>query len=41
MKKAVAHLIPYMEEEKKKNLAAMGITGDATDLDSMYAGKVR
>ncbi len=40
MKKAVAHLIPYMEEEKRKNLEAKGIAPDA-DLDSMYAGKVR
>ena len=40
MKKAVAHLIPYMEEEKRRNLEAKGIAPDA-DLDSMYAGKVR
>ena len=39
MKKAVAHLIPYMEEEKRRNLEAKGIAPDA-DLDSMYAGKV-
>lgn len=39
MKKAVAHLIPYMEEEKRAKLAAMGIEGDGDD-DSMFAGKV-
>jgi hypothetical protein len=40
MKKAVAHLIPYMEEEKKRNLEAKGIIAEKDD-DSMYAGKVR
>jgi 5-methyltetrahydrofolate--homocysteine methyltransferase len=39
MKKAVAYLIPFMEEEKAKKLAAMGKDAPADD-DSMYAGKV-
>ena len=39
MKKAVAYLIPFMEEEKRQKLALLG--KDATeDDDSMYAGKV-
>jgi 5-methyltetrahydrofolate--homocysteine methyltransferase len=39
MKKAVAHLIPFMEAEKRARLAAAGANPDAED-DSMYAGKV-
>jgi len=39
MKKAVAYLIPFMEEEKAKKLAALGKDATADD-DSMYAGKV-
>jgi 5-methyltetrahydrofolate--homocysteine methyltransferase len=39
MKKAVAYLIPFMEEEKKRALEAAGL--DATkDDDSMFAGRV-
>jgi 5-methyltetrahydrofolate--homocysteine methyltransferase len=40
MKKAVAYLLPFMEEEKKQRLAAMGISSENADDDSMYAGKV-
>lgn len=41
MKKAVSYLLPFMEEEKKANLAKMGIDSNAmADDDSMYAGKV-
>lgn len=40
MKKAVAHLIPYMEEAKRQKLEAAGMDPDAGDDDSMYAGKV-
>jgi len=42
MKKAVAYLLPFMEEEKKQNLISQGIdpsTVDDSD-DSNYAGKV-
>lgn len=39
MKKAVAHLIPFMEAEKAAALAAAGLD-PSTDDDSMYAGKV-
>jgi 5-methyltetrahydrofolate--homocysteine methyltransferase len=39
MKKAVAHLIPFMEEEKRERLAAQGLDPDTED-DSMYAGKI-
>lgn len=35
MKKAVAHLIPFMEEERLAN-----IDNDVDDLDSMYSGTV-
>ncbi|KAI8924169.1 methionine synthase-like protein [Entophlyctis helioformis] len=38
MKSAVAHLIPFMEEERLANLAAMGIEDD--DADSAYNGTV-
>uniref|UniRef100_A0A7S2XWE9 Methionine synthase n=1 Tax=Fibrocapsa japonica TaxID=94617 RepID=A0A7S2XWE9_9STRA len=40
MKKAVAYLLPFMEEEKKAALEAKGITEMPEDDDSMYAGKV-
>jgi 5-methyltetrahydrofolate--homocysteine methyltransferase len=42
MKKAVAYLLPFMEEEKKANLIAQGLDPDAIDDndDSNYAGKV-
>ena len=39
MKKAVAHLIPFMEAEKKAKLEAAGLDAEA-DEDSMYAGTV-
>jgi 5-methyltetrahydrofolate--homocysteine methyltransferase len=39
MKKAVAYLIPFMEEEKRKKLLALGKDPE-TDDDSMYAGKI-
>jgi len=39
MKKAVAYLLPFMEEEKAAKLAASGETA-AADEDSMFAGKV-
>jgi 5-methyltetrahydrofolate--homocysteine methyltransferase len=39
MKKAVAYLIPFMEEEKRAKLAAAGKDPDTAD-DSMYAGKI-
>ncbi|KAJ3409078.1 methionine synthase [Chytriomyces confervae] len=38
MKSAVAHLIPFMEEERLANLAASGIADD--DADSAYNGVV-
>lgn len=41
MKKAVAYLLPYMEEEKKQNLLKLGVDPEkAGDDDSMYAGKI-
>jgi len=42
MKKAVAYLLPFMEEEKKRNMAAAGLNPDDFDEndDSNYAGKV-
>ena len=40
MKKAVAYLVPYMEEEKKRKLIAEGKDPEQADDDSMYAGKV-
>eukprot|EP00934_Nitzschia_sp_Nitz4_P004784 Nitzschia sp. Nitz4//scaffold86_size83305//70770//74855//NITZ4_005273-RA/size83305-processed-gene-0.109-mRNA-1//-1//CDS//3329559283//4774//frame0 len=42
MKKAVAYLMPFMEEEKKQNLIAQGLDPDDVDEndDSNYAGKV-
>jgi len=42
MKKAVAYLLPFMDEEKKQNLIAQGIDPDSVDEndDSNYAGKV-
>ncbi|KAA0150236.1 hypothetical protein FNF28_07279 [Cafeteria roenbergensis] len=39
MKRAVAYLIPFMEQEKRENLLAQGLDPD-TDDDSMFAGKV-
>ncbi|KAK9701768.1 hypothetical protein K7432_011571 [Basidiobolus ranarum] len=39
MKKAVAHLIPFMEEERLERLKASGITDDG-DENSMYSGTV-
>ncbi|KAL2911474.1 hypothetical protein HK105_209053 [Polyrhizophydium stewartii] len=38
MKSAVAHLIPFMEEERQANLAAQGISAD--DADDAYNGTV-
>ena len=42
MKKAVAYLLPYMEEEKRDNLIAQGIDPDSVDEndDSQFAGKI-
>merc|ERR1712003_547428 len=42
MKKAVAYLLPFMEEEKKKNMIASGMDPNKFDEndDSNYAGKV-
>ena len=42
MKKAVAYLIPFMEEEKKQNMIAQGLNPEDFDEndDSNYAGKV-
>jgi 5-methyltetrahydrofolate--homocysteine methyltransferase len=40
MKKAVAYLIPFMEEAKRLRLEAAGLPAD-TDDDSSHAGKVR
>lgn len=40
MKKAVAYLLPFMEEEKAAKLAAQGLDPQEADEDSMYAGKV-
>eukprot|EP00538_Stauroneis_constricta_P012612 CAMPEP_0119547530 /NCGR_PEP_ID=MMETSP1352-20130426/1633_1 /TAXON_ID=265584 /ORGANISM="Stauroneis constricta, Strain CCMP1120" /LENGTH=1423 /DNA_ID=CAMNT_0007592477 /DNA_START=1 /DNA_END=4272 /DNA_ORIENTATION=+ len=42
MKKAVAYLLPFMEEEKKQNLIAQGIdpASVSDNDDSQYAGKV-
>jgi len=42
MKKAVAYLLPYMEEEKKQNLIAQGLDPEDVDEndDSNFAGKV-
>ena len=40
MKKAVAYLVPYMEAEKAAALAAKGLSPEAANDDSMYAGKV-
>merc|ERR1711871_764929 len=41
MKKAVAYLLPFMEEEKRENLIKQGLDPDAQDAndDSQYAGK--
>jgi len=39
MKKAVAHLIPFMEEEKKAKMESLGIDA-STDADDMFAGKI-
>jgi 5-methyltetrahydrofolate--homocysteine methyltransferase len=42
MKKAVAYLLPFMDQEKRDNLAAQGLDPDSIDEndDSNYAGKV-
>jgi 5-methyltetrahydrofolate--homocysteine methyltransferase len=42
MKKAVAYLLPFMEEEKKQNLIAQGLDPNDVDEndDSNFAGKV-
>jgi len=42
MKKAVAYLLPYMEEEKRLKLVEQGLDPEAVDEndDSQYAGKV-
>ena len=42
MKKAVAYLLPFMDEEKKQSLIAQGLNPDDFDQDddSNYAGKV-
>lgn len=42
MKKAVAHLLPFMEAEKLANMVAAGVDPDSMDEndDSQYAGKV-
>jgi 5-methyltetrahydrofolate--homocysteine methyltransferase len=42
MKKAVAYLLPFMDEEKRQNLIALGLDPDAVDPndDSQYAGTV-
>ncbi|KAJ0411606.1 hypothetical protein ATCC90586_004075 [Pythium insidiosum] len=40
MKKAVAYLLPFMEEEKQRNRAALGADAAVEDDDSQYAGKV-
>merc|ERR1740117_1723683 len=42
MKKAVAYLLPFMDEEKRQNLIAQGLDPDDVpeDDDSQYAGKV-
>lgn len=40
MKKAVAYLIPFMEEERLANLAANGISEDTDDPSGGYAGTV-
>lgn len=42
MKKAVAHLLPFMEAEKLAKMIADGIDPDSIDEedDSQYAGKV-
>jgi 5-methyltetrahydrofolate--homocysteine methyltransferase len=40
MKKAVGYLLPFMEEEKRATLIAMGKDPDAQDDDSSYAGKI-
>lgn len=41
MKKAVAYLIPYMDQEKRDNMVAMGLNPDDFDEndDSNFAGK--
>ena len=40
MKRAVAHLIPFMEEEKRQALLARGISMDDADDSDMYNGTV-
>ena len=42
MKKAVAYLLPFMEEEKRQNLIAQGLDPNSVDEndDSQFAGKV-
>jgi 5-methyltetrahydrofolate--homocysteine methyltransferase len=42
MKKAVAFLLPFMEQEKRDNLVAQGLDPDTVNMDddSQYAGKL-
>ena len=40
MKKAVAYLLPFMEEEKKRKAEEAGVDLSTLDDDSQYAGKV-
>eukprot|EP00055_Hartaetosiga_balthica_P013267 m.67259 g.67259 ORF g.67259 m.67259 type:complete len:1255 (+) comp8212_c0_seq1:37-3801(+) len=40
MKKAVSHLIPFMEEERQARLLAMGLDPTTEDESSMYNGTV-
>ncbi|EGD78748.1 methionine synthase [Salpingoeca rosetta] len=40
MKKAVAHLIPFMEEEREASLRAQGIDPEVADESDMYNGTV-
>lgn len=42
MKKAVAYLLPFMEEEKMAKMLASGVDPSSVDAndDSQYAGKV-
>ena len=40
MKKAVNYLLPFMEQEKQENLAAMGIAVTDGEDESQFAGKV-
>ena len=40
MKRAVAHLIPFMEKERAERLAELGVDPTASDDNSMYNGTV-